>query len=135
MDRGAWWVAVHEGAKELCTTEQLNNNVGVLIITHKLEIPKEYFRQRWAQYRTEMVWTERKQDIKKSWQEYIEELYKKVLHDPDNLDGVITNLEPDILKCKVKQAFRSINMNKATGRDGIPVELLQILKYDAVKVL
>ena len=135
MDRGAWWVAVHEGAKELCTTEQLNNNVGVLIITHKLEIPTEYFRQRWAQYRTEMVWTEQKQDIKKSWQEYIEELYKKDLHDPGNLDGMITNLEPDILECKVKQAFRSINMNKATGRDGIPVELLQILKYDAVKVL
>ena len=82
-----------------------------------------------------MVWTEQKQDIKKSWQEYIEELYKKDLHNPDNHDGMITHLEPDILECKVKQAFRSINMNKATGRDGIPVELLQILKYDAVKVL
>ena len=74
------------------------------------------------------------EDIKKRWQEYTE-LYKKDLHDPDNDNGVITNLEPDILECKVKQAFRSINMNKATGRDGIPVELLQILKYDAVKVL
>ena len=85
MDRGAWWVAVHEAAKELCMTEQLNNNVGVLIITHKLEIPKEYFMQRWAQYRTEMVMdlTEA-EGIKKWWQEYTEKLYKKDLHDPDN---------------------------------------------------
>ena len=72
--------------------------------------------------------------IKKKWQEY-PELYKKGLHDPDNHDGVITHLEPDILECEVKWALRSITMNKASGSDGIPVELFQILKDDAVKVL
>ena len=75
------------------------------------------------------------EDIKKRWQEYTEELYKKDLHDPDNHDDVITNLEPDILKCEVKWALESITMNKASGGDGIPVELFQILKDDAVKVL
>ena len=75
------------------------------------------------------------EDIKKRWQEYTEELYKKDLHDPDNHDGVITHLEPDILECKVKWALGSIPMNKASGGDGIPVELFQILKDDAVKVL
>ena len=73
--------------------------------------------------------------IKKRWQEYTEELYKKDLHDPDNHDGVITNLEPDILECEVKWALESITMNKASGGDGIPVKLFQILKDDAVKVL
>ena len=73
------------------------------------------------------------EDIKKRWQEYIEELYKKDLHDPDNRDGVITHLEPDILECEVKWALGSITMNKAGGGDGIPVELFQILKDDAVK--
>ena len=73
--------------------------------------------------------------IKKRWQEYTEELYKKDLHDPDNHNGVITHLEPDILKCKVKWALESITPNKASGGDGIPVELFQILKDDAVKVL
>jgi len=75
------------------------------------------------------------EDIKKRWQEYTEELYKKDLHDPDNHDGVITHLGPDILECEVKWALGSITMNKASGGDGIPVELLQILKDDAVKVL
>ena len=75
------------------------------------------------------------EDIKKRWQEYTEELYKKDLHDPDNHGGVITHLEPDILECEVKWAIGSITMNKATGGDGIPVELFQILKDDAVKVL
>ena len=74
------------------------------------------------------------EDIKK-WQEYMEELYKKDLHDPDNHDDVITNLEPDILECEVKWALESITKNKASGGDGIPVELFQILKDDAVKVL
>ena len=74
-------------------------------------------------------------DIKKRWQEYTEELYKKDLHDPDNHDGMITHLEPDILECEVKWALGSITMNKASGGDGIPVELVQILKDDAVKVL
>ena len=75
------------------------------------------------------------EDIKKRCQEYTEELYKKDLHDPDKHDGVITHLEPDILECEVKWALGSITMNKARGGDGIPVELFQILKVDAVKVL
>ena len=75
------------------------------------------------------------EDIKKRWQEYTEELYKKDLHDPDNHDGVITDLDPDILECEVKWALESITMNKGSGGDGIPVELFQILKDDAVKVL
>ena len=75
------------------------------------------------------------EDIKKRWQEYMEELYKKDLHDPDNHDDVITNLEPDILECEVKWALKSISTNKASGGDGIPVELFQILKDNAVKVL
>ena len=73
--------------------------------------------------------------IKKRWQEYTEELYKKDLHDPDNHDGVFTDLEPDILECEVKWAIESITTNKASGGDRIPVELFQILKDDAVKVL
>ena len=75
------------------------------------------------------------EDIKKKWLEYTEELYKNDLHDSDNHDGVITHLEPDILECDVKWALESITMNKAGGGDGIPVELFQILKDDAVKVL
>ena len=75
------------------------------------------------------------EDIKKRWQEYTEELYKKDLHDQDNHEGVITHLEPDILECEVKWALESITTNKASGGDGIPVELFQILKDDAVKVL
>ena len=75
------------------------------------------------------------EDIKKKWQEYTEELYKKDLHDPDNHDSVITHLEPDILECEVKWALGSITMNKASRGDGIPVELFQILKDEAVKVL
>ena len=74
------------------------------------------------------------EDIKKRWQEYTE-LYIEDLHDPDNHDGVITHLEPHILECEVKWALGSITLNKASGGDGIPVELFQILKYDAVKVL
>ena len=74
------------------------------------------------------------EDIK-TWQEYTEELYKEDLHDPDNHNSVITHLEPDILECEVKWALESITMNKASGGDGIPVELFQILKDDAVKVL
>ena len=75
------------------------------------------------------------EDIKKRWQEDTEELYKKDLHDPDNHDGMITHLEPDILECEVKWALESITTNKASGGDGIPVELFQILQDDAVKVL
>ena len=75
------------------------------------------------------------EDIKKRWQEYTEDLYKQDIHDPDNHDGVITHLESDNLECEVKWALGSITMNKASGADGIPVELFQILKDDAVKVL
>ena len=75
------------------------------------------------------------EDIKKRWQEYIEELYKRDLHDPDNHDGVITHLDPDILECKVKWALGNITTNKASGGDGITVVLFQILKDDAVEVL
>ena len=85
----------------------------------------------WA---TELNWTEA-EDIKKRWQEYTEELYKNDHNDPDNHDGVITHLEPDILECEVKWALGSITMNKASGGDGIAVELFQILKDDAAKVL
>ena len=75
------------------------------------------------------------EDIKKKWQEYTEELYKKDLHDPDDHDGVVTHLEPDILECEVKWALGSNNTNKASGSDGITVELFQILEDDAVKIL
>ena len=75
------------------------------------------------------------EDIKKRWQEYTEELYKKDLHDPDNHDGVITHLESDILECEIKWTLESITMNKTSGGDRIPAELFQILKDDAVKVL
>ena len=75
------------------------------------------------------------EDSKKRWQVYTEDLYKKELHDPDNHDVVITHLEPDILECEVKWALESITMNKVSGVDGIPVELFQTLKDDAVKVL
>ena len=78
---------------------------------------------------------EEAEDINKRWQEYTEELYKKDLNDPDNHDGVSTDLEPDILECEVKWALGSITMNKASGSDGIPVELSQILKDDVMKVL
>ena len=75
------------------------------------------------------------EDIKKRWQEYTEELYKKDLHDPDNLDRVITHLKPDILGCEVKWSLGSITMNKANGGDGIPAKWFQILKDDSLKVL
>ena len=75
------------------------------------------------------------EDIKKRWQEYTKELYKKYLNDPDNRNAMITHLEPDILECEVKWALGSITMNKVSGADGIPVELSQILKDDVVKVL
>ena len=90
--------------------------------------------QRWIKDRNGMDLTEA-EDIKKTWQEYTKELYKTDLHDPDNHNGVITNLEPDILECEVKWALESIAKNKASGSDGIPVELFQILKDDSVKVL
>ena len=102
------------------------------ISSRKLEIPKGAFHAKMGSIRDRngMDLTEA-EDIKKRWQEYTEELYKKDLHDPDNHDGVITHLEPDILECEVKWALESITMNKASGGDGIPVELFQILKDPA----
>ena len=82
--------------------------------------------QRWGQQRTEA------ENIKKRWQEYTEELYKKDLHNPDNHNGVFTHVEPDILECEIKWALGSITTKKASGGDGVPVELFQILKDDAV---
>ena len=93
------------------------------ISSRKLEIPREHFMQRWAiKDRNGVDLTETK-DIKKHWQEYTEELYKKDLHDPDNHDGVIAHLEPDILECEVKWALGNITMDKVSGGDRIPVEL------------
>ena len=101
----------------------------------KREIPREHFMQMGTiKDRNGMNLTETK-DIKKRWQEYTEELHKKDLNDPDNHDGVITHLEPDILECEVKWTLGSITMNKASGGHGILAELFQILKDDAVKVL
>ena len=93
-----------------------------------------YAKMSSIKYRNGLDLTEA-EDIKKKRQEYTEELYKKDLHDPDNHDGVITQLEPDILECEVKWALEIITMNKTSGGDGIPVEIFQFLKDDAVKVL
>ena len=101
----------------------------------KLVILREHFMQRLSIMDINGMDLTEAEDIKKRWQEYIEELYKKDLHDPDNQDGGITHLEPDILECEVKWALGSITTNKASGGNGIPVELFQILKDDAVKVL
>ena len=100
----------------------------------KIRDTKGTFHAKMGSCRNGMDLTEA-EDIKKRWQEYTEELYKKDLHNPDNHYGVITHLEPDILECKVKWALESITMNKASGGDGIPVELFQILEDDTVKVL
>ena len=105
------------------------------ISPRKLQVPREHFMLIGTiKARKGMELTEA-EDIKKKWQEYTEELHKKGLHDPDNHNGVITHLEPDILECEVKWALGSITMNKASGGDGIPAELFQILKDDVVKVL
>ena len=100
----------------------------------KIEMPREHFMQRWAIKDRDGTDLTEEEDIKKRWQEYTE-LYKKDLHNPNNDNGVITHLEPDILECEVKWALESITTNKASGGDGIPVELFQILKDDTVKVL
>ena len=120
-----------------CKEIEENNRLGkTRDLFKKLEIPREHFMQRWAQIkdRNDMDLKEAK-DIKKRWQEYTEELYKKDLHDPDNHDSVITGLEPDILECEVKWVLGSITTNKASGGVGMPVELFQLLKDDAAKVL
>ena len=105
------------------------------ISSRKLEIPRKLHAKMGSiRDRNGMDLTEA-EDIKKRWQEYTEEMHKKDLQDQDNHNGVITYLEPDNLQCEVKWALGSITMNKASGGDGIPVELFQILKDDAVKVL
>ena len=106
---------------------------GLETSSRKVEIPTEHFMQRWAiKDRKDMDLTDA-EDIKK-WQEYTKELYKNDLNDPDNHDGVIIHLEPDILESEVMWALGSITTNKANGGDGIPAELFQILKDESVKV-
>ena len=118
-----------------CKEIEENNKMGNLEISSRIKDTKGRFHEKMGtiKYRNGMDLTEA-EDIQKRWQEHTE-LYKKDLHGPDNHDGVITNLEPDILECEVKGALGSITMSKARGGDGIPVELFQILKDDAVKVL
>ena len=101
----------------------------------KIRYTKGTFHERWAIKDRNGVDLTETEDIKKQWQEYTEELYKKDFHDQDNHDGVITHLEEDILECEVKWALESITTNKASGGDGNPVKLFQILKDDAVKML
>ena len=120
-----------------CKEIEENNRKGkTRDLFNKIRDTKETFHAKMGTIkdRNSMDLTEAK-DIKKRWQEYTEELYKKDLHDPDNHDGVIIHLKPDILKREVKWALGSITTNKASGGDGILVELFQILKDDAVKVL
>ena len=120
---------------DLCKTIKENNRMGkTRDLMKKIRDTKGTFHAKMGSIKDKngMDLTEA-DDIKKRWQEYTE-LYKKDLHDPDDHDGVITHLEPDILECEVKWAIGSITMNKASGCDGIPVELFQILKDDAVKV-
>ena len=135
-DRGAWWAAVYGVAQSQTRLKQLSSNSSSRDLFKKIRATKGTFHVKMGSIkdRSGMDLTEA-EDIKKRWQEYTEELYKKDLHDQDNHDGVITHLEPDILECEVKWALESITTDKASGGDGIPVELFQILKDDAVKVL
>ena len=120
-----------------CKEIEENNRMGnTRDLFKKIRNTKGTFHEKMStiKERNDMDLTEA-EDIKKRWQEYTEELYKKDLQNPDNHDGVITHLEPDILECEVKWALGSITMNKASGGDGIPADLFQVLKDDAVKVL
>ena len=122
---------------EQCKEIEENNRIGkTRDLFKKIEISREHFMQSMGTIkdRNGMDLTEAEK-IKKRWQEYTEELYKKGLNDWDNPDSVVTVLEPDILECKVKWALGSITTSKANGGDRIPAELFQILKYDALKVL
>ena len=132
-DRGAWWAAIYGVAQSRTRLRQLSSSSRGLF--KKIRDTKGTFHAKMdtIKDRNGMDLTEA-EDIKKRWQEYTE-LYKEDLHDPDNHNGVITHLEPDILECKVKWALGSITMSKLSGSDGILVELFQILKYDAGKVL
>jgi len=123
--------------RDQCKETEENNRMGKMRdLFKKIRHTKGIFHAKMGSIkdRNGMDLTEA-EDIKKRWQEYTEELYKKDFHNPDNHDGVITHLEPDILECELKWALESIITNKASGGDGIPVELFQILKNDAVKVL
>ena len=116
-------------------TEETNRMGNTRDLFKKIRDTKGIFHAKMGsiKYRNGIDLTEA-EDVKKRWQKYTEELYKKDLHDPDNHDGVITHLEPDILECEVKWALGSITMNKARGGDGTPAELFQMLKGDAVNV-
>ena len=119
-----------------CKKIEENNRMGkTRDLFKKIRASKGIFHAKMGTMRDRNGMYLTEEDIKKRWQEYTEELYKKDLSDPDNHDGVITHIEPDILECEVKWALVSITMNKASGGDGIPVELFQILKNYAVKVL
>ena len=122
--------------RDQCKKEENNRMKKTRDLSKKTRDTKETFHAKMGTIkdRNGMDLTEA-ENIKKRWQEYAEELYKTDLHDPDNHDGVITHVEPDILEFEVKWALGSITMNKASGCDGIPVELFQILKDDALKVL
>ena len=125
------------GFKDQCKEIEENNRMGkTRDLFKKIRDIKGTFHAKMGSIkdRKAMDLTEA-EDIKKRWQEYTEELYKKDLHDLDSHNGVITNLEPDILECEVKWTLESITVNKASGSHGIPVELFQILKDDPVKVL
>ena len=133
-DGGAWWAAVSGVTHSRTRPKRLSSSSRDLF--KKIRDTKGTFhakmgliKDRNGRHLTEA------EDIKKRFQEYAEQLYKKDLHNPANHDGVITHLEPDILECEIKWALGSITMNKVSGGDGIPVELFQILKDDAVKVL
>ena len=130
---GAWWAAVSWVAQSQTQLKRLSSSSRDIV--KKIRDTKRTFHAEMGTIkdRNGMNLTE-SEDIKR-WQEYTEELYKKDLHDPDNDDGVITHLEPDILQCEVKRALGSITTNKASRGDGIPAGLFQILKDDVVKVL
>ena len=123
--------------RDQCKEEEENNRMGkTRDLFKKIRACKGTFHAKTCTMKDRNATDLREaEDIKKGWQEYTEELYRKYLHDPDNQDAVITHLEPDILECEVKWALGSITMNKASRGDGIPLELFQILKDDAVKEL
>ena len=119
-----------------CKQIEENNRMGkTRDLFKKIRDPKGTFHAKMGTIKDRNGMDQTKAEDIKRWQEYTEELYKKDLHDPDNHNGMITHLEPDILECEVKWALGNITTNKASGGDGIPVELFQILKDDAVKVL
>ena len=132
----AWWAAIYGVAQSQTRLKRLSSSSSSRDLFKKIRDTKGTFHAKMDSIkdRNGMDLTEA-DDIKKRWQEYTKELYKKDLHDPDNHDGVITHLEPDILKCEAKWALENITTDKVSGGDGIPVELFQILKDDAVKVL